>query len=326
MRSRRTRLPIEHDGRPARPVDHDVRNSLASIWGCAETLLDRESHLDRPTRHALTEAILEQSRRLEHLLDGVINGDEAATPSTDGGRVTQLHPRAWAHPSAAGSARPHPVARGRRLVVVADSQEVARRGIRAMLETIDDVYVVGEASSGAEALRACAEHAATALVLDLRMPDIDGIETIRRLRRSRPRAAVVVLTNDEDEAVVVDAICAGASAYLTKSASLGEMRDAIASLDSSGVYLSPAVAARLLASVAGDPGDEILDPGVTPRERQVLDLLAHGLAARAIGSRLGISERTVNSHIESLYRRLGVTNRVDCLREAMRRRLVAVPR
>jgi len=215
-------------------------------------------------------------------------------------------------------------------VLIADDHGVTRAGVRVLLESIDDVDVIGEAATGAEAVQRAIEGEANLVVMDLTMPEGGGLEAIAQLKAKDPSIEILALTVHEEHSYAVDAINAGASGFLTKSASIHDVRAALDALRSGGSYIAPAVAQRLIRSAvtgsrSGD-GVSIGPEAVTNRERDVLQLLAEGLSARMIAKRLGISERTVNTHVGNLYRRMGVTNRVDAIRAGMRAGLVEFPR
>lgn len=218
-------------------------------------------------------------------------------------------------------------------VVIADDHAVTRQGIRVMLDLRDDVEVVGEAGTGAEAVRIATERNANLVLMDLNMPEMGGVAATRRLKEVAPDVAVIVLTVHEDDGAIKDAIQAGASGYLAKSSGASDIRSAIDALRTHGVYMSPSVTRSVLRSASlGFRNGHRPSPAagtkerITAREREILRLLGDGLTARSIGTRLGISERTVNTHVGNLYRRMGVTNRVEAIRAAMRAGLVDLPR
>jgi len=217
--------------------------------------------------------------------------------------------------------RPHTKAATKR-VVIADDHDVSRRGVVAFLEAFDDIEIVGQVSSGDDAVRTASDEAADVVIMDIEMPELDGIEATRRLKNKRPEAEVIILSVRDDAESIIDAIDAGASGYVSKASDLSELRLALDSMHSDGVILGPRVASQIVATLSNGTfrashrrGNLT---GLTTRERQVAGLLTDGFTARAIASRLGISERTVNTHIGSLYRRLGVNNRVDAVRAVMR--------
>jgi DNA-binding NarL/FixJ family response regulator len=206
-------------------------------------------------------------------------------------------------------------------IVVADDHAVSRRGIATYLELFDDLEIVGQVASGDDAVRVAIEENADVVVMDIEMPELDGIEATRRIKDKHPETAVLIFSVREDTETIVEAIEAGAAGFVSKSSDLSELRNAIDSIRPEGVVLGPSVASQVVSSLARvgvrSSGRRAGRDGLTVRERQVAALLSDGLTARAIASRLGISERTVNTHIGSLYRRLRVNNRVDAVREIL---------
>lgn len=215
-------------------------------------------------------------------------------------------------------------------LLIADDHAITRHGIRLMADSLPGVEVVGEAMNGTEAIRLALDLRPDIVLMDVSMPETDGIEAIRRLRVEMPDLVILVLTVHEDSDTVYEAIRAGASGFLPKSASLVEIRAALLEGGPEGVYVAPAIAGRLVRSMAdrmnGRAGSSATPARITSREREVLAHLGHGLSARSIGMRLGISERTVNTHVGNIYRKLDVDNRVDALREGMRIGLIELPR
>lgn len=215
-------------------------------------------------------------------------------------------------------------------VVVADDHAVARHGIRLLVESLHGVEVVGEAATGAEAVELARDLEPDLVLMDLDMPEMGGVEAIAQLKEHMPALPVLVLTVHEDGEAVYEAIRVGAAGYLSKAASIDVIREAFTALRSGGAYLTPTIAASALSHLSAKAEEArlaaVADELTTPREREILALLGRGLSARRIASRLGISERTVNTHVGHIYRRLGVNNRVDAVREGMRLGLVESPR
>lgn len=214
-------------------------------------------------------------------------------------------------------------------VVIADDHAVTRSGVKLMLDMLDDVEVVGEASTGAELVEICRRVEPDAVLTDLDMPEMGGVEATEAIRRDFPDLPVLVLTVHEDGDRVLEAMRAGASGYLSKTASADDVHRALNALRAGDTYLTPEVAGvairalteRITTHAHTDPSSG----SATPREREVLGLVAGGLSARSIARRLGISERTVNTHIGHVYRKLGVNNRVDAVLAGMRAGLVDGP-
>lgn len=212
-------------------------------------------------------------------------------------------------------------------VVVVDDHLVTRQGIRLLIEMTGLAVVVGEAENGDEALALSEGLSPDLVFLDLNMPGKGGLEVLRSLKALDPAPHVMILTVDEEGPTVVEAVRSGASGYLSKSAGVYDFERALQSLDSSGVYMSPSVTGHVMRALADGLGPSSAPTDVlTSREFEVLRLLSDGLTARTIGRRLGISERTVNTHIGNMYRRMGVTNRVDAVKAGMRIGLLEPPR
>jgi DNA-binding NarL/FixJ family response regulator len=225
-------------------------------------------------------------------------------------------------PQAASPTRAiRPVAHWR--VLLAEDHPLTRRGIRAILETIPNVTVVGEAETGIEAVERATELDANLVLMDLNMPEMDGLEATRRLRAATAGAAVVVLTVRDDQDAVGDAFRAGASGFISKAAGITELSEMLRSIGRDGVFLRPPDTTKLLSAMGANAEPPPFQ--LTGREQQVLELLAQGYSARIIGTHLGIGERTVNTYVANLYRKMGVNNRVSAVREGFRLHLIAPP-
>ena len=192
-------------------------------------------------------------------------------------------------------------------VVVADDHRVVRVGLEQLLATFDDIQVVGSAAGGEEAIVLCRELEPDVLLLDLSMPDLDGIEVTDQLRESVPRTRVVVFTSFSDRERIVRALDAGAIGYLLKDAEPEEILAAIRAAARGESPIAPRAAAELLAHRSTRPSAVEL----TAREREVLRLVVDGLANKQIARRLGISEKTVKGHLTNLFQRIGVADRTQ---------------
>ncbi|MFF7132371.1 MULTISPECIES: response regulator [unclassified Streptomyces] len=200
-------------------------------------------------------------------------------------------------------------------VFLLDDHEVVRRGIMDLLDAEDDITVVGDAADAEHALlRAPTVHPHVA-VLDVRLPDGDGITVCRELRNRMPELACLMLTSFDDEDALLDAIMAGASGYVLKQIKGTDLISAVRTLASGRSMLDPATTARLMHSLRTEPtsppetAPEIA--ALTPRERDILALIGDGLTNREIGKRLYLSEKTVKNHISRLLAKLGVQRRVQ---------------
>jgi DNA-binding NarL/FixJ family response regulator len=204
-------------------------------------------------------------------------------------------------------------------VLLADDQRVVREGLGTLLGLIDGIELVGTAADGEEAVALAAAHDPDVVLMDLRMPRCDGIEAIRRLaeRGERPRA--IALTTYADDASVLGALRAGARGYLTKDAGADEIRAAVEAVARGEAALDPAVQHVVVAALAGDsaPARELPD-GLTPREAEVLGLIAAGLSNAEIAERLVVSAATVKSHVNHLFAKAGVRDRAQAVTYAYR--------
>jgi DNA-binding NarL/FixJ family response regulator len=210
-------------------------------------------------------------------------------------------------------------------VVLIDDHDLLRRGIKTMLESEGDIQVVGEASDGTEALRLVEENLPDVVLMDVIMPNKDGIESTKEIRDAFPNVGVVVLSGHDEQRFVFDAVKAGAAGYLLKTAELDEVLSTVKSVASGERRLNPALASQVLSEFqsyqSSDDGGTVYQP-LTPREREILQLMSEGLPNKTIASRLSISERTVTTHVANIYSKLHVNNRVSAIQEAMRRRIL----
>jgi DNA-binding NarL/FixJ family response regulator len=204
-------------------------------------------------------------------------------------------------------------------VVVADDQAAVREGLAAVLDLFDDLTVVATARDGREAVEAALAERAQVVLMDLRMPGMDGVEATRQLSRRQPDLAVVVLTTFADDDSILAALGAGARGYLTKDSGRHDIARAIRAAAAGQAVLDAAVQARLIASVtAARPAAPLPPPpDLTPREREVLALIGQGLSNRAIAAHLFVSEATVKTHINNLFAKAGIRDRADAVRRAM---------
>jgi DNA-binding NarL/FixJ family response regulator len=209
-------------------------------------------------------------------------------------------------------------------VVIADDQPMMRAGFKAVLEATGDIEVVAEAGDGEEAVRAATEHAPDVVLMDIRMPGMDGIEATRRL----PRQRVLILTTFGLDQYILDALRAGASGFLLKDAPTQEVVRAVRAVAAGDAVLSAAVTRQLLDQVArrlpapvSRRSDEL--DLLTDREQEVLRMLANGLSNAEIAAALVVSEATVKSHVSHLLGKLGLRDRVQAVIYAYETRLIA---
>jgi NarL family two-component system response regulator LiaR len=200
-------------------------------------------------------------------------------------------------------------------VLVADDHAVVRQGLRTFLELQEDVEVVADVADGQQALEAVARHDPDVVLMDLVLPVLDGVEAIRRITAERPRTRVIVLTSFLDDDKLFPAVRAGAAGYLLKDVQPQDLVKAIRTVHAGEGLLHPAVAARLMEEVAGSRA--VPDP-LTPREREVVGLIARGLSNKRIALELSISEKTVKTHVSNILGKLGLTDRTQVAMHAVR--------
>ncbi|MFD4689293.1 response regulator [Streptomyces sp. NPDC058463] len=199
-------------------------------------------------------------------------------------------------------------------VFLLDDHEVVRRGVRDLLGDEPDISVVGEAGTAEQALTRVPALRPDVAVLDVRLPDGNGVDVCRELRSRMPDLACLMLTSFDDEEALLDAVMAGASGYVLKLIQGGDLVAAVRTVDSGRSMLDPSAAARLMSRLRGDDreepeGDALY--GLTDRERDVLALIGEGLTNRQIGLRLYLAEKTIKNHISRLLAKLGVERRVQ---------------
>ena len=199
-------------------------------------------------------------------------------------------------------------------VAVADDHPVVRDGLRALFASLPDIDLVAEATTGREAIRAAVTVHPRVLVMDLRMPDLDGVAATAEITRLAPDVAILVLSMLEDDESVFAAMRAGARGYLIKGATQEEIAHAITTVAAGGAVFGPGVARRMLNYFTAPPHiTEQPFPELTPREREVLDLIAAGLPNATIANRLGLAGKTVGNHISTIFAKLQVATRAEAI-------------
>jgi DNA-binding NarL/FixJ family response regulator len=207
-------------------------------------------------------------------------------------------------------------------VLIADDQRVVRDGLVMLVGLLDGVEVVATASDGVEAVEGAEREQPDVVLIDLRMPNMDGAEATRRIRSALPGTQVLVLTTYADDDSLFPALQAGARGYLTKDASAEEIEQAIRAVAEGRTHLDPAVQARLVAAVLdAEPvetvaGSEQLPDELTPREVETLKLIAAGLSNAEIADALVVSDATVKTHINRVFRKTAVRDRAQAVRYA----------
>ncbi len=202
-------------------------------------------------------------------------------------------------------------------ILIADDHLIVREGLRLILETEDGFALVGEASDGAEAVRLAAELQPDVVLMDLRMPGMDGLTAIERLRATQPQIAVVILTTYNEDDLMMRGLRAGARGYLLKDTGREALFNAIRAAARGETLLRPEVLAKVLAHAEPPPSAGPLT--LTDREREVLEAVARGERSKEIAARLGVTERTVKAHLTSIYNKLGVDSRAAAIAAAVQR-------
>jgi DNA-binding NarL/FixJ family response regulator len=199
-------------------------------------------------------------------------------------------------------------------VLIADDHPVFRGGLRALLATDPDLEVVAEAADGAEAIALTAREQPDVVLMDLHMPDRDGVDATREILSKDPQVAVLVLTMFDDDDSVFAAMRAGARGYLLKGTNQADIVRAVHAVGTGGAVFGPAVAQRVLEYFAhAQSRPAVAFPQLTDRERGVLDLLAQGLSNSRIAARLSISEKTVRNHVSNIFAKLAVADRAQAV-------------
>ena len=206
-------------------------------------------------------------------------------------------------------------------VLLADDHPTLRAGLRAILETVEDVEVAGEAANGREAVDRAIARRPDVVLMDLEMPVLDGVEATRELHQRLPGTAVIVFTAFDTDERIVAAVEAGARGYLLKGATRDEIIRAIRVARDGATLLQPEIAAKLLR-LMNQPRASHGPDALSEREREVLVLVVDGLTNKEIGTRLTVSERTAKFHVASILAKLGVASRAAAVRVALERRLV----
>jgi DNA-binding NarL/FixJ family response regulator len=206
-------------------------------------------------------------------------------------------------------------------ILLADDHHLVRQGLRTLLEAEPDFHIVGEAGDGLEAIRLVEQHRPEVLVLDLIMPGLNGLEVARRVRRRSPQTRIVVLSMYYNEAYVLEALEAGATAYVLKQLPVDELVHAIGEATAGRRYLSPPLSELAIAAYTAKlrSGTADLYATLTPREREVLQLVAEGYSNAEIAARLVLSPRTVERHRSNVMDKLGLHSRADLVRYAVQR-------
>ncbi|MET0204880.1 MAG: response regulator transcription factor [Casimicrobiaceae bacterium] len=203
-------------------------------------------------------------------------------------------------------------------VLVVDDHPLFRQGVVSSLGSEPGLAIAGEASSGEEALRLAQELLPDVILLDISMPGWDGLVTAERIATACPAAAIVMLTVSEHQDKLLGAFKAGARAYVLKGVSAQELARVVRAAAAGEAYVSPSLASEMLVSLTRGPAPDALQE-LTPRERQILELIGTGLTNRAIGERLSLSEKTIKHYVTNILQKLQVRSRVEAALYASRR-------
>lgn len=210
-------------------------------------------------------------------------------------------------------------------ILLADDHAVVRSGLRMLLESQEGIEIVGEAESGKEALDKVKSLRPDIVLMDIAMPDMTGIEATRRIKEKYSDIVVLALTMHEDDQYFFEMLNAGASGYVPKRAAPDELLTAIRTVSRGEVFLYPSLATRLVKDYLQrvEEGDQpVVYDDLTPREREVLILIAEGLTNPEIGEKLVISPKTVDSHRENIMRKLNMHSRIDLVKYAIKKGLI----
>lgn len=235
-------------------------------------------------------------------------------------RSASLNREMEARTAAESQGRSDPAQKKKTRVVIADDHGIVRDGVRTRLELFDEVEVVGEASNGEEAVEAAGRARADVVLMDVRMPGTDGIEATSEILRRFPDTKVVMLSTYDDRDLVRAALDAGASGYLLKTASAEEIVDAIRAAVQGKVSLHPDAATALIEAMSEPAPEERF--GLSPREMEVLRHLCEGKSNKEIGRAMNISPLTVKTHLQSIFAKLGATDRSQAVAIALRAGIV----
>lgn len=207
-------------------------------------------------------------------------------------------------------------------LLIADDHLIIRQGLRLILETEDDFEIVAEAADGAEAVRLCELHKPDVVLMDLRMPGMDGLTAIEKLKVHQPEIAVVILTTFNEDELMLRGLQAGARGYLLKDTDRIALFDTIRAAARGETLLKPEIMAKVLALASGRDKTGVKSSAtveLTDREMEVLTAVARGERSKEVAYQLGISERTVKAHLASIYEKLGVDSRAGAISVAMQK-------
>ena len=209
-------------------------------------------------------------------------------------------------------------------VLVVDDHAIIRKGLKAVLDLVPDIELVGEAENGRQAIRLDLELQPDVILMDLMMPELDGISSIREIKTQRPEARILVLTNFAGEDMIFPAIKAGAMGYHLKESSPNTLEEAIRQVYRGEPSLHPLIAKKVLEELHAPPEDEKFYETLTKRELEILNLIAQGLENREIAQQLVVSEATVRTHVSNILGKLHLASRTQAALYALREGLVSL--
>jgi DNA-binding NarL/FixJ family response regulator len=209
-------------------------------------------------------------------------------------------------------------------LLVVDDHAIMRDGIRALLSLHDDIEIVGEASTGQEAIQKVQELNPEVIIMDIAMPGMDGLEATRRILKTNPRARILILTQHDDKEYVLSSIKAGSAGYLPKRALGSEMVTAIRAVHRGDSFLYPSAASALIKDYRHRTHNGEAQEKLTSREREILKLIAEGHTSREIASMLFISLETVMGHRTKIMEKLGIHNKAELIKYAVRKGIVSL--
>jgi DNA-binding NarL/FixJ family response regulator len=207
-------------------------------------------------------------------------------------------------------------------VVIADDHSLVRQGVARYLDSSDGIGVVGEAATGTEIVRVVEEVQPDVALLDIRMPEMDGLEAARAIREARPETGIVILTAYDDRHFVVEAVRAGARGYVLKTRDADTLIQTIRLVAEGNMVIDPELVVALADELSTASRKDRQAEELTEREVEILQLVAFGHTNRDVGGKLFISPDTVKTHLEHIYQKLGATDRTAAVAEALRRRLI----
>ncbi|UNC91176.1 response regulator [Candidatus Contubernalis alkaliaceticus] len=214
-------------------------------------------------------------------------------------------------------------------ILIVDDQTLMREGLSTILELESDFLIAGTAANGQEAVKFCLEKPPDVVLMDIRMPQMDGVEATRRITAAHPSVKIIILTTFLEDDLIVKGLKAGAKTYLLKDLPSEKLAESIRAIYRGDIFMQPEIAARLVAQAAGqlpagelhEKYDTLIEP-LTRRELNILALMAEGLSNSAIASQLHLSEGTVKNHVSSIYGKLGISDRTQAVLFALKHRLI----